>query len=947
MEDQGKVVADFFEAQTEKIYLLIGREEASLYEFVEDCLTWAAQNENVLPFVYEIWDGEHSRHFLYRWLTETVNGRAYRGHGSFSALLEKDSALGYRLPLLIEKDIRPLEIRFLEAIRFLSQVLAPEQRLVLSIVPRTTIHDQVFADFLRAVLQVLPPRVKMLVSQDEGDVLVGQADFSPSNRLVIEAPSAPETARRKEWWNRLAGAADLTGELLRVLAYLVHPATVELLASITGKAEGVLEKVLHSPELERIVEWRAGAVRLAYPRLYRIETSGAAEGIVVAQKDIAYHEARLSGGAGEDADVLYHSLALSRLDAGSAVAVHALHAYERKLALGGSDLCELELASALELLKESEDPQLAALHLALGEVREGRQRFDEAVSSFAAAAGILRDKGPSPELVRALERQGTAAFAKRDTDAAKEVLAEALQAAREMKRTDLEADLTSQVAYIHYSLRDFKEAARLYELARELFSLFAAAEPAAGRRGEAAQWANLGHTAYATGDFKKSEEYHRTAMGVYESLGEGQAVANQWGYVGHVLFAAGAFDGAVAAYQEAITAHEKAGEPHKTAQRYASLGYTRYAQRKLEEARDFFTQALDRYRNLGDPEGEAAQLSNLGLIAGDRGEFDEAASFFTQAAAMYRELGDPMAETSQLSRLGHVRRGQGRYEEAEGHYKEALERYSTLRYTLGQADTETDLGKMYAEREEWQKAEDSFGRAVAMYGEVGHKEKETMSHVLTAQIQRAREKSDAAMASLDRALELSREAGDARVAATILAQMGLVRHEQKNHGEAERLYEEARREFSNLKDGEGEANALSNLGTLYYETERFDEARQAYERALSLLRTLRHGLGLVGVLQNISHVYEKQEKYSEANASLKEARQICEHYEMTRDVEDIDERLKSLNTLAEASLQRLRTELFPGLPSPAVKKGKKTSGPGRNDPCPCGSGKKYKKCCGA
>ena len=27
-----------------------------------------------------------------------------------------------------------------------------------------------------------------------------------------------------------------------------------------------------------------------------------------------------------------------------------------------------------------------------------------------------------------------------------------------------------------------------------------------------------------------------------------------------------------------------------------------------------------------------------------------------------------------------------------------------------------------------------------------------------------------------------------------------------------------------------------------------------------------------------------------------------------------------------------------------VKKGEKV---GRNDPCPCGSGKKYKKCCGA
>jgi len=29
---------------------------------------------------------------------------------------------------------------------------------------------------------------------------------------------------------------------------------------------------------------------------------------------------------------------------------------------------------------------------------------------------------------------------------------------------------------------------------------------------------------------------------------------------------------------------------------------------------------------------------------------------------------------------------------------------------------------------------------------------------------------------------------------------------------------------------------------------------------------------------------------------------------------------------------------------PYVKKQKKV---GRNDPCPCGSGKKYKKCCGA
>ncbi len=37
-------------------------------------------------------------------------------------------------------------------------------------------------------------------------------------------------------------------------------------------------------------------------------------------------------------------------------------------------------------------------------------------------------------------------------------------------------------------------------------------------------------------------------------------------------------------------------------------------------------------------------------------------------------------------------------------------------------------------------------------------------------------------------------------------------------------------------------------------------------------------------------------------------------------------------------------QVAPGKPKPVRRTGKKV---GRNDPCPCGSGKKYKKCCGA
>ncbi|MBO4707074.1 MAG: SEC-C domain-containing protein [Elusimicrobiaceae bacterium] len=45
---------------------------------------------------------------------------------------------------------------------------------------------------------------------------------------------------------------------------------------------------------------------------------------------------------------------------------------------------------------------------------------------------------------------------------------------------------------------------------------------------------------------------------------------------------------------------------------------------------------------------------------------------------------------------------------------------------------------------------------------------------------------------------------------------------------------------------------------------------------------------------------------------------------------------------AKANQKRIREQEY-GTVKPIVK----DKEPGRNDPCPCGSGKKYKKCCGA
>jgi uncharacterized protein len=45
--------------------------------------------------------------------------------------------------------------------------------------------------------------------------------------------------------------------------------------------------------------------------------------------------------------------------------------------------------------------------------------------------------------------------------------------------------------------------------------------------------------------------------------------------------------------------------------------------------------------------------------------------------------------------------------------------------------------------------------------------------------------------------------------------------------------------------------------------------------------------------------------------------------------------------------QELRRKMFPGTPQPEKHKTEPSNKIGRNEPCPCGSGKKYKKCCGS
>ena len=66
---------------------------------------------------------------------------------------------------------------------------------------------------------------------------------------------------------------------------------------------------------------------------------------------------------------------------------------------------------------------------------------------------------------------------------------------------------------------------------------------------------------------------------------------------------------------------------------------------------------------------------------------------------------------------------------------------------------------------------------------------------------------------------------------------------------------------------------------------------------------------------------------------------------MPMDNRRFDKRFTDKKEKERSAKAALPTEEEGPLPPP-VEPIKGSATPGRNDPCPCGSGKKYKKCCG-
>ena len=834
--------------------------------------------------------------------------------------------------------------------------------LVLHMVPLVTTNEPVLVDFFKSILRVLPARTKMIIGQCTNDVMATQDDFCPSNRITVNGTASDETEKLLERYHKCYHDTGVNGELMRTIVHLAHPLNLQELSVFTGVSEERAMAALASEVFEGIlIDHGDDRIGLAYPRLFypRHETvrkALAEDRADMDKKVLAYYRDQLGSKPGAFA-VLGHSLGVYRSADTRITADQALAGYGSKLALGAGEMGEMELQRALEQLDAGSDPVSDAedrhdlgydpvatrgrLLLALGEVKESLNHNQDALEVLNKAVDVLRKSGHRTGLQKAFELKGRSAFALRDIETARTAFGESLALAVELERTDLIADILSQSAYLEFSTRQLDTAEKKYRQALEQYRLLEKVNSDMGCRGRASQRSNLGHVAYARGDFDQAETHHLKAIEIYKLLADDKKIASQWGYLGHTYFAAGDYDKAINAYEQAAEYDENAGEPLMAAQRYANMGHTMYARREPEPAETLFKKAMERYKALGNPGGEAAQLSNLGLVKGDQGELDKAVDYFNRAMKMYEELGDHVNAVIQVMRLGHVRRGQNDLKAARQHYQDAMDRYKEFNYELGESDAAMELGQVDMALEDFEKAAADFNHAREVFAKLGHGEKQTMCLILLAQVHKAQGDMEAAASMLSQADSLCRQMENDLGRANVAFQSGLLYFDQKDYDRAEGHYREALEIFREKEDREGEANVLANLGTLYYEAKKSDRAREEFEAALELLRKMEHPVGVAGVLANISFIYEAQEDYSRAHDCLKEALDLYHQMKMTQEAKAIETHLSAISHKAELSLERMREEVLAGKPGIFPKNNKI----GRNDPCPCGSGKKAKKCC--
>ena len=453
------------------------------------------------------------------------------------------------------------------------------------------------------------------------------------------------------------------------------------------------------------------------------------------------------------------------------------------------------------------------------------------------------------------------------------------------------AQLYSNIGFVYSTQGDYRKALAYFNKGIEI------QERLGLEVGLAYSYNSIGLMYNSQGDYKEALDFYNKAKEIYERLGVEVELAQSYSNIGGVYSSQGDYRKALEFFNKAREIPERLGLEVQLAYSYNNIGFVYSNQRDYQEALKFYNKAKKIYERLGVEVGLAASYNNIGSVYNSQEDYRKALEFYNKAREIRERLGLEVGLATSYNNIGGVYNSQGDYQEALKFFNKAQEICERLRLEVELADSYNNMGGVYNSQGDYQKALEFFNKA--------------------------REIRERLVLEVD--------------LATSYNNIGGVYNSQGDYQEALKFYNKVREIQERLGLEVRLAQSYNNIGFMYNYQGDFKKALAYFNKGMEIQGRLGLEVELASSCNNIGYLHYEIQEYENSIAFLEKALAIYRKFGWEGKTSEMEEKIALVETAMKSHPTATKT------PMTSQKKEKKL---GRNDSCPCGSGKKYKKCCG-
>ena len=577
-----------------------------------------------------------------------------------------------------------------------------------------------------------------------------------------------------------------------------------------------------------------------------------------------------------------------------------------------------------------------------GEWEAARTYFESAFSSQGADEKVLADS---------YRKYGELLYDKYSIKEAMSYFEDAYKTASKHGHERIKAYSLDDMAMGHKKLGNVSLAKSELEEALRIFQKISDME------GIALSLNNIGRILHDKGDLNGAMEKYKESLKTVEEIGHKIGVADCLNNIGNILRTKGDLNSAMEKYKESLKIAEEIGDRGGISMFLNSIGNILRIKGDLSSAMEKHKESLKIREEIGDRRGIATSLNNIGDVLHAKGDFNGALEKYKESLKILDDIGYREGIAASLNSIGGILCAKGDLYEALKKHEESLAIDEEIGDIEGIAASLNNIGSILHKIGDLNGALKNYEKSLTIQDEIGNREGIAASLNNIGGILCAKGDLYEALKKHEESLAIQKETGDRRGIATSLNNIGNVLHKKGDLKSAMEKYKESLKIAKEIGDRGGISTFLTNIGDLLHKKGDLNGALKNYEESLEIELEIGAKEGMANSYHNIGTLWFDKGNYVKSLhnlfLSLALQRQIGIHKEVTSSyIAGIRQKrgLQEFKKLTNLVLKKLDAntinflDLEPFLQDETVRHEGQIIG--RNDPCPCGSGKKYKKCCG-